>query len=261
MKRLLIVYLWSFTGLHFGFCQNNTQALLISLDGRGYVQRNEKQLDLKQPGLFIANDLIRINEGIASILTADGSEIIIKEGQSFQVPQQVSNNYLAFGEISEKSSKMQAYILRGEDSFVFPTKSNLTYSNKLQLNWKQIDSTVIVTFTIYKSGTETIVWQKENISDSFVIVDNNLPRGDYYWTLEGVNGVFTEIGEFTITNEIVCGHSHSDSSTIEVLKTLHCFLQKEYYFEAMLLLNAGIKKHGENSIFAWKKKLLTIPNN
>jgi hypothetical protein len=251
MKHLVLVILGWITIINPITSQTTAQALLVSLNGSGFLIRNNKQSDLKQPSLFIPDDVVKINEGTAKLLLADGSEITIQRGQTYQIPKLSGKNTLALEEFSESKTKEQSYILRGEEHLAFPAKSNLTNSNKLQLNWKQIDSTSIVTFTIYKSETEEIQWQKKNISDASVSVNKSLPTGNYYWTLEGASQSFTEIGEITISELKSCSKPNSQNTSKDLLETISCYLQNEYYFEAVELLREGIKQYGANSIFSW----------
>lgn len=248
----LFLFIWAILIPITACAQTQPQAILLSLNGKGKVKRGTKNIDLDHPGLFISNDIINITSGEAELLLVDGNDIRLSVGQTFKIPNTNSKN--SFGTFASASSP-QYYNLRGENSSNLPLVSKLNKDKYLQLNWKELDSTSIVTFSVFDKVTDSLLFENKNIIGSQISVDIHFPQGNYYWTIVGQNSSFSEIGEFSVTTDASCIYSNT-TAPIEIMQNIDCLLKNNFLIEAFVLLDENISKYGNNSIFAWKRNSL-----
>lgn len=248
--------------------QNNTEtsAIMLSFNGKGEYFRNSKRNNIEFPQTFFNNDVIKISNGNAILLLGNGKEVVLKQGDSFEVPTITDNNLLSvdpklFRNYGIQSYKNTMFKLRSEEIklLISPISSKLIDKSNAYIYWKSDKKEKLkIKFRFYELLTDELV-------DSITIEDKNelhlgkinLEKGkEYYWlyTLDGCEN--EQMGAISVVSEDFSESlpKFKTKSKTEIIKAYNYYLSNEYIFEACHIIKKATQQFPKDSLFLFLQK-------
>lgn len=248
---LLLLFLGVFTT---GFSGNI--AILISLNGEGYVHRGGSKEPLKVPLTFQENDEVSVFMGSAVIMYYSGNEVVVNAGETYIIKKSVSENsetvFLAMEDSGTSKSLLaqsgNIYGIRGMKN-IFPAKSKIAPNDKIILiNTFENAATLRLSITIKENKFQKEVWS-EVFEDTILVIDSiSLETGkSYHWNVSGTPRNIPELG--TLVVEARTGSPIKTETKLDYLNAITMLYREDYVCKALELCIEARKKYPEITIF------------
>ena len=240
--------------------QNNTAAFL-SFKGDGYYKRVTKKEKLSSPMFFKSGDKIELTKGNATLLISNGSEVNLRVGTEFKIPQLKKNEMLVsfdaslFQDYMVQSQSNSSITIRGDSVALnlYPISSKIILSKNNKILWFTNSEKLNFKFVIYDANTLDEVFVKDNFSESEIELKSlGLSLGlDYTWIL-AIKGTNTEqLGFISIlsASEILKQPKFELKTKIDYIKAYTYYEKNEFYFEAYNVIEKANFKYPKIDLF------------
>lgn len=246
----------------WGIAQNNSAAFL-SFNGEGNYYRSTKKTNLKFPMLFNSGDKIKLTEGNATLLIADGSEINLKAGTQYKVPHFKKEEMLVeldasiFQDYVGQSQSNSLVSVRGDSVYfkLYPISSKLIKPENCRIFWKVNTKQINYKFVLDNARTLEEVFKKDDFSDLKIELKsvNLLPGVEYTWTLNAKEFKLEQFGFISVLTkeERLALPAFRFSNKMDYIKAFKYYEENEFYFDAYKLIEKASKKYPKTDLFKY----------
>lgn len=237
--------------------QSEYSAMLLSLQGEGYFERNGVREKLKIPTSFKTNDEIHLISGTAEIMLFSGGTQTISMKSKYIVPKyDFSNGEDIFALAnSEKGSILtetsSAYSVRGY-STAFPIRSKVLDINTAFIIIR--DTTLLGNskFILKDYMTQKVLWEDE-LHDSIISFDNiSVKKGTLYsWSIE-TSARMPLLGTIEVMGDEVIEELLTEprKTEFDYIKTASVLISRDFYFDAYNILQEANVLFKRQTIFS-----------
>jgi hypothetical protein len=260
--KLLILSLFSFVNITIAQENTTYSAILMSLDGEGFVVRDNKEIKLEPSQSLKSNDQLCIQKGNAVVLLFTGKEVPMNAISKYTIPFESNNQHSEISEMTNKVDKGNsllsqsgvAYQLRGQ-SKVFPTTSKIISPSNaiLRIGYKNL-SELNMGLKVIDSQTQRVIYQIKSVSDSLVsLADVPFEKGkSYYWVLNNTPQGKPEMGTLVMTDQADIQNiqlNNNPTSHYEYLNVISAYFNRKYYFETLQFINMAIDTYPDYELY------------
>jgi len=245
----------------FNLKGQDIQAILLKIDGEGIVTRANEIVKLNIPFNFYAHDVVQVVQGSAKILQAEGNEIVLTKGQTYNFAHEKKSDE---NQIDERLSKAmhQFYVMRDVEQGkrahvnILPDSFKSAQSSTIFLQWKDMQSLRAAFIMVARKNTSDTLIFEQFPADGRYNFEKELPPGEYHWVINMENDISMKSGSFNVTENTGPCAELKVTDDWSLLNMIACLMEAEYFYDALAYIEYGIEETGENSIFIYLKEQL-----
>jgi len=231
-------------------------AILISLNGEGYVTRNNSKTSLKVPSTFEQSDVVSVFKGSAVIMYYSGKEVTVQAGETHTVTEVEESNTSSplFAMVDSGTSNNllaqsgNIYSIRGM-KHVFPSKSKLHVNDSIVLLLKlENPADLQLAISIKESKIQKEVYTSSITDTIFQISNIPLDVGKtYHWTVSGTPQNMPELGTIVVSETAV--DAKAPETKLEYLDAITLQYRNDYVIKALQYTIEAKEKYPDVTIF------------
>lgn len=264
MKNLIVLSIFIFAA-HIGISQNNAAAFL-SYRGQGEYMRGNTNAQLKFPMLFNGGDKIKLTNGNAKLLIADGSEVNLAQGKEFIIPNLKKEEII----IELDASVFQDYVVPSQSNsivslrsassslIIFPISSKVIKAENAVIFFSESINSSEISFKLFNSNTFKVIYETDKLTGKILELDSlPLEKGiDYNWIikLKGQNEKQLGIVSVLSDKEIAKLPKFEFNREIDYIKAYRYYEKNEFYFEAYNIIQTATRKYPDIDLFKYMLK-------
>lgn len=262
MKKLLtIITIFVFTVYSFSQESFKEQIILLPENEEATITLNGVRTKITSALICKKTAEIEFIQGNITALSDEGNEFSFKPGDKCKIIRKRASGS-TLGKISKYMESPSSYLpnlysSKRDDFYFFPVKSNLIDIKNIQFYYKE-HQLCEPAFKMYQANNDSLIWQTSSLKN-IKTEGIDLKQGEnYYWKLyNGSNSIKGQLSYLSNSFSKKLSKKQLKSKK-EYLEKYFLLLEKECYFDAVVLLNEALAKYPESSIFRKIKTILKM---